>query len=304
MPDGIDVMLSIILDKTAQRNGLHVQSRSYWAPANIGPYSQAISIPLPSSPTTTNEATGEVVYIAGQIPLHPASMSPYTAAGFRGQVLLSLQHLWRIGRAKNVTWWTAGVAFIPASIPHPEECVAVARHAWTRLHTPYNNNADADDEDEDVDPWDRVNKNGYGVAFNDATYRAPIPDFDKVRIGGEETAPPCFVVQIESLPRDVDVEWSATGLTASSISFDGSVSSPTGSKSNFHAFAITQRSDYDAVQNIKWASATLYVGRGFTWDEEWTMGGGVQWIPCQRVWGTRGEEVMGVVVGRVDEQET
>jgi diphthine-ammonia ligase len=304
MPDGIDVMLSIILDKTAQRNGLHVQSRSYWAPANIGPYSQAISTPLPSSSTTTNEATGEIVYIAGQIPLHPASMSPYTSAGFLGQVLLSLQHLWRIGRAKNVTWWTSGVAFIPASIPHPEECVAVARHAWTRLHTPHNN-ADADTEDDDVDPWDRMNKNGYGVAFNDATDRAPIPDFEAVRIGGEETTPPpCFVVQIESLPRDVDVEWSATGLTASSISFDGSVSSPTGSKSNFHAFAITQQSDYDAVQNIKWASATLYVGRGFTWDEEWTMGGGVQWIPCQRVWGTRGEEVMGVVVGRVDEQET
>ena len=26
------------------RTGLHVQSRSFWAPANIGPYSQAISV--------------------------------------------------------------------------------------------------------------------------------------------------------------------------------------------------------------------------------------------------------------------
>lgn len=47
-------------DTLSHRKGLHVQSRSYWAPANIGPYSQAIS----------SDADG-LVYLAGQIPLIP-----------------------------------------------------------------------------------------------------------------------------------------------------------------------------------------------------------------------------------------
>ncbi|PVH95018.1 adenine nucleotide alpha hydrolases-like protein, partial [Periconia macrospinosa] len=54
MPEGVDVMLSVIAHRlpssssssSVQREGLHVQSQSYWAPANIGPYSQAISVPL------------------------------------------------------------------------------------------------------------------------------------------------------------------------------------------------------------------------------------------------------------------
>jgi len=37
------VRLSAIIS-TRPRTGLHVQSRSYWAPANIGPYSQAIAV--------------------------------------------------------------------------------------------------------------------------------------------------------------------------------------------------------------------------------------------------------------------
>jgi len=37
------IRLSAIIS-TSPRTGLHVQSRSYWAPANIGPYSQAIAV--------------------------------------------------------------------------------------------------------------------------------------------------------------------------------------------------------------------------------------------------------------------
>jgi diphthine-ammonia ligase len=39
------VRLSAIVS-SRRRTGLHVQSRSYWAPANIGPYSQSISVYL------------------------------------------------------------------------------------------------------------------------------------------------------------------------------------------------------------------------------------------------------------------
>lgn len=47
LPDGVNVRLDCIAhaDKSPQeRRALHVQSLSYWAPANIGPYSQAVVV--------------------------------------------------------------------------------------------------------------------------------------------------------------------------------------------------------------------------------------------------------------------
>jgi diphthine-ammonia ligase len=41
---------------------MHVQGLSHWAPANIGPYSQAVLI-------------DDLLLLAGQIGLHPASMT-------------------------------------------------------------------------------------------------------------------------------------------------------------------------------------------------------------------------------------
>lgn len=50
---------------------MHVQGLSHWAPANIGPYSQAVQ-------------AGSVLFLAGQIGLDPASMS--LVKGFEQQV--------------------------------------------------------------------------------------------------------------------------------------------------------------------------------------------------------------------------
>uniref|UniRef100_A0A3B3VZ20 Diphthine--ammonia ligase n=1 Tax=Poecilia latipinna TaxID=48699 RepID=A0A3B3VZ20_9TELE len=49
------------------KEALHVQSLSHWAPANIGPYSQAFKV-------------DELVFCAGQIPLVPCTMSLVKAA--------------------------------------------------------------------------------------------------------------------------------------------------------------------------------------------------------------------------------
>lgn len=69
------------------RLGLHVQSRSYWAPANIGPYSQQIS-------------NGEgLSFLAGQIGLIPSSME--LANGSLLQGILALQNLTRVSRATD-----------------------------------------------------------------------------------------------------------------------------------------------------------------------------------------------------------
>ncbi|KAL1640360.1 hypothetical protein SLS58_007033, partial [Diplodia intermedia] len=114
LPEGIDVVLSCTVDLpttdglSSSRRGLHVQSRSYWAPANIGPYSQAIAVPVGGAETGV-----EIVHLAGQIPLVPASMEIVAAAdapwfehdsdktgrdsspAFAVQAVLALQHLWR-----------------------------------------------------------------------------------------------------------------------------------------------------------------------------------------------------------------
>ncbi|KAF2034707.1 meiotically up-regulated gene 71 protein [Setomelanomma holmii] len=342
MPEGVDVMLSIILDKdekdrkgkpitSINRQGLHIQSRSYWAPANIGPYSQAILVRLPpAQPKTDDEQQqgGEIVYVAGQIPLVPASMQAYNTHGFTGQALLSLQHLWRIGRAKNVRWWTAAVAFTPAS-EAPEEHVRIAQDLWKRVHVPpalqsLDDNDDDEDENENeephIDPWDRLNRTT-APAFNDSTYRAPIPDLSAVSSPanpGILPVPPCFVAQVSSLPCSVGIEWSATGLTSSSIQFSRNITfpqltltSPQNTRSRFYTLQIRDAEDVQVLQRLgedsvaEWTSAVLYVGRGFVWGDmvrEGLVMRGVQWVPCLKVWGEGGREVRGVLVGRVDRE--
>lgn len=332
IPEGVDVMLSIIVDKderdrkgkvvrAVERQGLHVQGRSYWAPANIGPYSQAISVRLPVGDEKVQGAekdVGEVVYVAGQIPLIPASMDAYQDKGFRGQAVLSLQHLWRIGRTKGVKWWAAGVSFIPAG-ENPEEQVRIVQETWKTIHTPPSPSSPDEDEDgdADIDPWDRMNRI-VGATFNDTTYRSPIPDLTAVTSPTSPNTtpiPPCFVAQVHSLPRGVDIEWSATGLTAPSIQLNRSlahnsltVTWPLQSRSRFYTLEIREQSDVDALRRLgedsvkDWTSATLYAGPGFERNAKMNLRG-VQWIPCLRVWGEDGREVRAVLVGRVDRED-
>ncbi|KAK4250431.1 hypothetical protein C7999DRAFT_11801 [Corynascus novoguineensis] len=143
---GIAVYLTVHIGplQPSQRHGLHVQSRSYWAPANIGPYSQAISVPVSSfkapmgrdsdgvssSSSSSSPSGPRLVSIAGQIPLVPATMAfPYggdsnSNSNREGDALplelaLSLQHLWRIGLEMGVQWWTSAVAYLPVSSSSP-----------------------------------------------------------------------------------------------------------------------------------------------------------------------------------------
>ncbi|KAJ0009139.1 hypothetical protein NQD34_016554 [Periophthalmus magnuspinnatus] len=62
-----------------RREALHVQSLSHWAPANIGPYSQAYRV-------------NEAVFCAGQIALVPCTME-LLRAGTRAQAQLSFTHV-------------------------------------------------------------------------------------------------------------------------------------------------------------------------------------------------------------------
>lgn len=68
------------------RSALHVRGLSYWAPANIGPYSQAVRV-------------GQRLFVAGQIGLIPATLSLPSPPSFAMEAALSSQHERRIVRA-------------------------------------------------------------------------------------------------------------------------------------------------------------------------------------------------------------
>ncbi|KAI1172524.1 hypothetical protein F4777DRAFT_510288 [Nemania sp. FL0916] len=171
-----------------ERRGLHVQSRSYWAPANIGPYSQAIAFPLLALPITEAAITecGETedeprqdsrisgsplaVSIAGQIPLVPASMALPLASTpnyVELQITLALQHLWRVGVEMQVRWWTSVVAYFSAasSTTTMQQQALLAAAAWRVAHLwpeldigqseSDKSEVSDDDDDDGPDLWDR-----------------------------------------------------------------------------------------------------------------------------------------------------
>ncbi|XP_028252167.1 diphthine--ammonia ligase isoform X2 [Parambassis ranga] len=65
-----------------QKEALHVQSMSHWAPANIGPYSQALRV-------------NDLVFCAGQIALVPCTMH-LVKAGTYTQACLSFSHVKKV----------------------------------------------------------------------------------------------------------------------------------------------------------------------------------------------------------------
>lgn len=90
LPDQCNLILEVIAhqfhhtkpESEHNVNRLHVQSMSHWAPANIGPYSQAIKVEY-------------TTFVSGQIGLVPGSMEIITG-GLRQECRLSLRHIVRV----------------------------------------------------------------------------------------------------------------------------------------------------------------------------------------------------------------
>ncbi|OXC59248.1 cytoplasmic protein [Cryptococcus neoformans MW-RSA852] len=120
------------------RSALHVQGQSYWAPANIGPYSQAVLV-------------ASRLHLAGQIPFIPASLTlPRAPASpkspYPHQATLALQHVGRIVQAlksRNATgggwegwveggmgWWAKCGGGEGEGQRESGEGVQVTRDAW------------------------------------------------------------------------------------------------------------------------------------------------------------------------------
>ncbi|KAF2200017.1 adenine nucleotide alpha hydrolases-like protein [Delitschia confertaspora ATCC 74209] len=345
MPEGVDVMLSAVITKTGVegRRGLHVQSRSYWAPANIGPYSQAISSRIldPADPSIKEGSNGraEAVWLAGQIPLVPSTMEPITGP-FANQTLLALQHLWRIGRAMEVNSWAAGVAYISnCAHEEAEERVKVAQKAWRSVHQATDpsfgaENGDSEEEKEDVDPWDLRNRVGGNSIDFDRTIRPPLPKYETgASYGAAECMPPCLVVRVDKLPREVDVEWWSVGISKAVLgpfqtSFFGgkevggtaSVPSAVGVKSIASYFTLELDEELldgwneDGDTQRSFLVETLGIRKGWgegIWDHctVFAVPDGMEKVlkmvpecavvvPCKGVWGRGGRELKGALIGR------
>ncbi|KAK9894873.1 adenine nucleotide alpha hydrolases-like protein [Cystobasidium minutum MCA 4210] len=89
LPTGCHVKMDTLAyraQSTSDRTALHVRGLSYWAPANIGPYSQAVRV-------------GERLFVAGQIGLIPPSLTLPQPDSLALEAALSSQHARRIVKA-------------------------------------------------------------------------------------------------------------------------------------------------------------------------------------------------------------
>ncbi|KIM90928.1 hypothetical protein PILCRDRAFT_811423 [Piloderma croceum F 1598] len=110
LPPDIRVKLDCIAyveQNPTDRQALHVQGLSYWAPANIGPYSQAITV-------------NDRILISGQIGLIPSCLTLPSPPSLAIETALSFQHVERVtnalktntgggwnGYAQAVLYWLA-----------------------------------------------------------------------------------------------------------------------------------------------------------------------------------------------------
>ncbi|KAL9060323.1 MAG: hypothetical protein Q9162_000727 [Coniocarpon cinnabarinum] len=215
LPQGINIMLSAVAYKGPRhhRQGLHVQSQSYWAPANIGPYSQAVSLPLSVPEEFPHES--RLVYVSGQIPLVPASMQMVDGQ-FKMHAVLALQHLWRVGRAMKVQWWISGLAFIVASTADEvRERAAEAIEAWKLATKRPTETGDDEEEDQNFDVGDAMLRTPWmqPIPTKAKSILSPLPDWSRVSNSVPDTcSAPAYAVQVAELPRGATVEWSAIGL--------------------------------------------------------------------------------------------
>lgn len=213
MPPGCNIVMHVQAIVSGGRKGLHIQGRSYWAPANIGPYSQAIS-------------TQGLVYISGQIPLSPATMQLPTIVGALGksitaslefQTVLAMQHMWRVARATKVSGYVLVLGFTTTY-----KGMQVMSRAWRGHVSPgLSEMGDCDQGGEDYIPNPRLWMYGQDEDVIDQT-----PYEDEAYVPSEVKAaphitsidiPPLLICQVPELPRGAPVEWVALGIDAEYI---------------------------------------------------------------------------------------
>ncbi|KAJ5175094.1 uncharacterized protein N7482_000971 [Penicillium canariense] len=304
LPANVKVMVSFVVDLGARdrRQGLHVQSRSYWAPANIGPYSQAMSIPL--------RAKGRVIYIAGQIPLDPASMEVAAQGeawleGYALRAVLSLQHLWRIGEAMQVDWWLGAVAFVTGG-EHVETQVRIAWDLWKKMHArPDGDEEKEEDEGPQLDAWDIK----YGRRQEELIPQAVesgLPRFSALGEDAAATIPPFLAVEVDELPRGSDIEWQGLGSQCQQVTLESredGVSTVADEQYSYRCIELDVKTSEGSLverlrslinslcQDPQLTQAVLYTTQPVP-EDLWPG----QIVPCRSVWGREGRLLTGGVI--------
>lgn len=110
------IQLSCIVLKHIQpKSGIHIRSRSYWGPQNIGPYSQSI---------IDQQQNHKLASLSGQIPLIPSNME-LSNKDINFNAALSLQHLHRVKGLVNVKNLCLIICFVNDTLYVPVVC-----HTW------------------------------------------------------------------------------------------------------------------------------------------------------------------------------
>lgn len=142
LPSPVRVRLDCIAfadTNPSSRQALHVQGLSYWAPANIGPYSQAIivssvALPVLLTPILTGNPllprhipqVDEHVFISGQIGLIPSNLTLPSPRSLALEAALSFQHVHRVvdalknnsgggwaGHCQSILYWLVSADDVP-----------------------------------------------------------------------------------------------------------------------------------------------------------------------------------------------
>lgn len=105
------------------KESLHVESISYWAPANIGPYSQCMALSVIPPNSADMSIPAKLGLLSGQIGLIPSSMT--VVDGVMEQAMLSFQHLLRVSKATSTASLLGAVAYVTS-----EEAAQCCFNIW------------------------------------------------------------------------------------------------------------------------------------------------------------------------------
>ncbi|XP_051881436.1 diphthine--ammonia ligase isoform X1 [Pristis pectinata] len=126
LPDGVLLQVDCLVHKNEslceditkqQKEVMHVQSISHWAPANIGPYSQSVKI-------------GDEIFCAGQIGLVPCTMQ-LIKGGVKPEAALSLSHVQKILEAMKSGTKLSNILLANCYVTD-KKYISVAQNVWQK----------------------------------------------------------------------------------------------------------------------------------------------------------------------------
>ncbi|OCL07218.1 hypothetical protein AOQ84DRAFT_377896, partial [Glonium stellatum] len=174
------------------------------------------------------------------------------------------------------------------------------------------------EEDEEADVWDlkygSAGRMGAGMESAEEDIRPKLPDYEMVQGKDGCPIPPCFVVQVEELPRGADIEWTSLGLAKARIEMGATATEPklhvtrilgtdsriiSGGVEKEHVGLIKKliRQSQESKE-LDRDQYTIYTSQAIQSDLFEGLEVKQQIIPCQRIWGEDGKELAVAVVVR------